>query len=262
MTAGHLPSVVREDVAAPDGQAREVLHLFEAKAAGWAAKYAPDGPLAGRLADLSAAVRRHAGADSRILDLGCGTGELARALAAAGLQVTGCDVSPQMLLHAARDRGQCAGWVRLDPDWRTLPFASAAFDVVVAASVLEYVAEPAAVLRECARVLRPGGIVLYTVPDLRHPVRWAEWWAQRLAAVAGKSCWDQGRSPRHRYRAYLRTSRQRHRVRWWLAVSGSVGLRPASRPADGTPSALRLLVFRRTDECGGELFPFEARTAR
>ena len=242
MTAGRLPSAVPADAAEPDGQAWEVLRLFEAKAPGWAAKYAPDGPLAGRLAGLSAAVGEHARAGSRVLDVGCGTGELVRALAAAGLQVTGCDISPQMLLRAARDRGRCAGWVQLEPAWRRLPFASAAFDVLVAASVLEYACEPAVVLRECARVLRPGGVVLYTVPDLRHPVRWAEWCAQRLARKEPSG--NGGRSPWQRYRAYLGASRQRHRLQWWLAVSASAGLRPVQCPGGAGRSTLRLLVFR------------------
>ncbi len=262
MTAGRSPSDVREDAAEPDGQTWEVLRLFEAKAEDWAAKYAPGGPLASRLASLSTAVGQYAQAGDRVLDLGCGTGELAGTLAAAGLRVTGCDISPQMLLRAARDHDRCAGWVRLEPDWRTLPFASAAFDMVVAASVLEYVAAPAMVLRECARVLRPGGVVLYTVPDLRHPVRWTEWCARRLASVMGEPSDDSSRSPWNRYRAYLRASRQRHRVRWWLAASGSVGLRPMSYPADGARSALRLLAFRRADECGGELLVGEAGTQR
>jgi SAM-dependent methyltransferase len=260
MTAGRLSAAVRENAAEPEGQAREVLRLFEAKAAGWAAKYAPDGPLTARLADLSAAVPRHARVGSRVLDLGCGTGELARALASAGFQVTGCDVSPQMLLRAARDRSECAGWVRLEPDWRTLPFASAAFDVVVAASVLEYVADPRAVLRECARVLRPAGVMLYTVPDLRHPVRWGEWWAQRLAMWTGQSSGESGRSPWPRYRAYLRASRQRHRVGWWLAAARSASLHPVSFPTNGAPSTLRLLVSRRADACSGELHASEAWT--
>jgi SAM-dependent methyltransferase len=262
MTPGRPRSTVREGAADSDGQTWEVLRLFEAKAEGWAAKYAPDGPLVGRRTSLSAAVSHYAQAGDRVLDLGCGTGELARALAAAGLQVTGCDISRQMLLRATRDHGKCAAWVRLEPDWHTLPFASAVFDVVVAASVLEYVSEPAAVLCECARVLRPGGIVLYTIPDLRHPVRWAEWCAQRLAMVAGESSWDSGRPPWHRYRSYLRASRQRHRVRWWLAASGSVGLRSAPCPADGARSALRLLAFRRADECDGELPVDQAGTQR
>jgi SAM-dependent methyltransferase len=248
MTAERPAAPSREGMAEPDGRTGEVLRLFEAKAVTWPAKYAPDGPLADRLASLSAAVRRYAGAGNRVLDLGCGTGELARALAAAGLQVTGCDVSPQMLLRAARDRGGCAGWVRLEPDWRTLPFASATFDVVVAASVLEYVADPVGVLRECARVLRPGGVMLYTVPDLRHPVRWAEWCAQRLARVTGGLPRRDRGSRWNGYNAYLRTSSQRHRVRWWLAASRLAGLRPVPCQAEGTLSPLRILASCGVDE--------------
>jgi SAM-dependent methyltransferase len=242
MTAGRQPSAFPENAAKSDAHISEVLRLFEAKAGSWAEKYAPGGPLVGRLASLSTAVRQYAQAPDRVLDLGCGTGELARALAAAGLQVAGCDISPQMLLHAARDCGRGAGWVQLEPDWQRLPFASAAFDVVVTASLLEYVRDPAVVLYECARVLRPGGIMLYTVPDLRHPVRWAEWCAQQLAKREPFE--NSARSPRQRYRAYLSASRQRHRVGWWLAVSASVGLRPVQRSGGTGNSTLRLIVFR------------------
>jgi SAM-dependent methyltransferase len=237
----------------PDGQAGEALRLFEAKATGWAAKYAPNGPLAGRLKSLSAAISWFTRPGDTVLDLGCGTGNLTRALAAAGLRVAGCDISGQMLARAARDPGgrdggRCGGWVRLAPGWRRLPFASAAFDVVVTASVLEYVAEPAAVLRECARVLRPGGVVLYTVPDLRHPVRWVEWCAQRLAEVTGGLSRDGRRSRWSGYHAYLRVSSQRHRVRWWLATSQSAGLRPVPCQARGAMSPLRLLACCRVDK--------------
>ena len=248
MRAERMVAASRRDRAEPDGRAGEVLRLFEAKAVNWSAKYAPDGPLVSRLASLSAAVNSYAQAGDRVLDLGCGTGELTRTLAAAGLWVAGCDISRQMLLRAPRDRGGYAGWVQLEPGWRRLPFASAAFDVVVAASVLEYVSEPAVILRECARVLRPGGVVLYTVPDLRHPVRWAEWCAQRLVGVTGRVSGDSCRSRWSGYHAYLRASRQRHRVRWWLTASRLVGLRPAPFPADEARSALRLLAFRSADE--------------
>jgi 2-polyprenyl-3-methyl-5-hydroxy-6-metoxy-1,4-benzoquinol methylase len=255
MKAGRQPAdpgrAGREERADRDGQVWEALRLFDAKAAGWAVKYAPGGALVGRLASLSAAVSRCTRAGDRVLDLGCGTGDLARALAAAGLQVGGCDISDEMLVRAAREprgRGERVGWVRLSPGWRRLPFASAAFDVVVAASVFEYVAEPGAVLRECARVLRPGGVVLYTVPDLRRPVRWAEWLARRLARVMRAPSGDGCRSRWYGYHTYLRASRQRHRVRWWLAASGTAGLRPMPFPSDCGQPTLRLLAFRRADE--------------
>jgi ubiquinone/menaquinone biosynthesis C-methylase UbiE len=233
-----------------DAQAQEVLHLFDAKAANWAAKYAPDGPLTHRLSRLSVAVTGHAYAGARVLDLGCGTGDLARALVASGLRVVGCDISPQMLLQAIRahdisQQSGCAGWVRVGPAWRTLPFASTAFDVVVAASVLEYVANPAVVLRECVRVLRPGGVVLYTVPDLRRPVRWAEWLAHRLARMSPAPSANGPMSRWHAYYIYLRTSKQRHRAGWWLTASELAGLCEVPYLADGTRLTLRLMVFRR-----------------
>ncbi len=248
MTAERRAAANRGDTTEPDGRAGEVLRLFEAKAVTWPVKYAPDGSLADRLAGLSAAVSRYAQAGDRVLDLGCGTGELTRALAAAGLRAAGCDISTQMLLRAPRDRDGCTGWVQLEPGWRRLPFASAAFDVVVASSVFEYVAEPAAVLRECGRVLRPGGVALYTVPDLRHPVRWAEWCAQRLAGVTGGLSGGGRQSRWKGYRAYLRASLQRHRFGWWLAASRLAGLHPVPCETNGALSPLRLLAFRCVDE--------------
>jgi SAM-dependent methyltransferase len=96
-------------------------------------------------------------------------------MAAAGLRVSGCDISEEMLGYAdISDSVKAVEWVKLDPAWRALPFESAIFDAVVAASVLEYVDSPCLVLHECARVLRPGGALLFTVPDPAHPVRWLE----------------------------------------------------------------------------------------
>src|ERR1019366_6238762 len=123
-----------------------------AKAATWPAKYAPEGSLTGRLAQFAEGLADQVAAGGRVLDLGCGTGNLARAADAAGLRGTACDISPEMLRRAtAGDRGGAVDWVSLEPRWARLPFESAAFDAVVAASVLEYVERPIVVLRECAR---------------------------------------------------------------------------------------------------------------
>jgi SAM-dependent methyltransferase len=230
----------------------EVRALFEAKAAGWPGKYAPGGALTGRLSKLAAATVKLADPGGDLLDLGCGSGELARQLAAMGYRVTGCDIAPQMLRQAAEgDRGGAVRWVRLEPGWHELPFAAASLDAVVASSVLEYVAQPAEVFAECARVLRPGGVLLCTVPNAAHPVRWLEWLLRRtagrsLGAVAGLA----GARPAQ-YLVYLRTSRQRHRVRWWHGAASRSGLEPS---APGQPAAgpLRLLTFARSADAAGQ----------
>ena len=229
---------------------REVRQLFDAKAAAWSSKYTPDGRLVGRLNRLASAVTYYVPAGGSVLDLGCGTGELATAIAAAGLRATGCDISPEMLHRAAGSSG-AVDLVPLDPGWRVLPFAPETFDAVVASSVLEYVDDPVAVLRECRRVLRPGGVVLCTVPDPRHPVRRLEWLlglAARAPAVrsAGR------RWPRlDSYVIYLRISRQRHSSPWWHAAAARAGLLDVRYAADPVQrSTLRLLTFRRAGADG------------
>jgi len=232
--------------ASPAAHAERVRDLFDGKAASWPGKYAPDGRLAGRLSQLTTAVGDYVAAGGRLLDLGCGTGELARDLAASGFRVTGCDIAPQMLRRAAAaDPDARVGWLRLPPQWGTLPFGSATLDAVVAASVLEYVPDPSTVLRECARVLRPGGVLLCTVPNPAHPVRWLEWLAgpaaRMPAARAGFSA-----SPRLRqYLTYLQISRQRRPAGWWCEIGAQAGLVPLSHSAQQSP--LRLFTFQRPE---------------
>jgi SAM-dependent methyltransferase len=242
MTDPEATDLAVTDLAATD---LAVRGLFDDKAAAWPSKYAPGGRLAARLAQLTGAVTRHVPPEGRVLDLGCGTGELAVTLAAAGMRVAGCDISPQMLRRAAASTaGVPAGdvsWVRLDPGWQTLPFEAWSFDAVVASSVLEYTADPAAVLRECGRVLRPGGTVLCSVPDPSHPVRWLEWllaWAARPPLTTMTWRW-----PRlSRYLAYLHVSRHRHRARWWHAVAARCGL-DVSEPLPGEAQRAPLLLL-------------------
>ena len=100
-----------------------------------------------------------------IVDLGCGTGVVTRALAArdgfAGT-VTGIDQSPEFIAAAERlaARDDVADRVAFAvADAHELPFPDASFDAAVAHTLISHVRDPVAVLAEAARVVRPGGSV-------------------------------------------------------------------------------------------------------
>jgi SAM-dependent methyltransferase len=237
------------NTGAAGGHADLVRTLFEAKAAGWPAKYAANGRLSERLIQVAGAVRGVVPQGSDLLDLGCGSGELARQLAAAGYRVTGCDIAPAMLRKAVTaDTGHTVSWVQLEYRWQLLPLASASLDAVVSASVLEYIRDPGAVLAECARVLRPGGVLVGTVPDVTHPVRWLEWplrAAARTPRVTTAFSAAMGLPrPMVQYLTYLRVSCQRRPLGWWYSVARRSGLEPLRMPRMPR-NPLRLLVFTR-----------------
>lgn len=88
----------------------------------------------------------------RILDLGCGDGQLTLRLAATGATVTGVDASPEMVA-AARARGVNADHASAE----LLPYANASFHAVFSNAVLHWVHDHDAMMAEVHRVLRPGG---------------------------------------------------------------------------------------------------------
>ncbi|GAA1726190.1 class I SAM-dependent methyltransferase [Brachybacterium phenoliresistens] len=105
----------------------------------------------------------------RLLDVGCGTGELAARAVARGSQVVAVDSAPSMVRRArevidaaAAAGGPGAGEVR-EAELPDLPFADAAFDAVVANFVVNHVPRPLDAMREIARLLRPGGTATTTI---------------------------------------------------------------------------------------------------
>lgn len=96
-----------------------------------------------------------AGPDS-LVDVGCGTGSYAAALAERGWEVTGVDVSEDMLRRA-----EAKGVHAVRADATALPFDAASFDAAVSVFTHTDVDDFAAVVREIARVLRPGAAFVY-----------------------------------------------------------------------------------------------------
>jgi SAM-dependent methyltransferase len=93
-----------------------------------------------------------------VLDVGTGTGVAARVLAARGARPVGVDLAPEMLRHGgARRPPGVAG------DAAALPVADAAVGGAVYAFCLNHLADPERALREAARVVAPGGVVLGSV---------------------------------------------------------------------------------------------------
>ena len=102
----------------------------------------------------------------RLLEIGCGGGLLLRDALAAGAAATGLDHSPEMVALA---RERAPGAEVLEGDALALPFAGGAFTAVAMSVVLLFLAAPGTALRECRRVLAPGGrLAAYTTaPELR-----------------------------------------------------------------------------------------------
>jgi ubiquinone/menaquinone biosynthesis C-methylase UbiE len=124
-----------------------------------------------RLAEMVVAALPVAVAGGSALDLGAGTGAATRALLAVGAtRVVAVDAALGMLAHDAGRRPPA-----VTGDALALPFAAGAFDATVAAFSLNHLADPAAGLREAARVTRRGGGLAASAyaDDDDHPVKHA-----------------------------------------------------------------------------------------
>jgi 2-polyprenyl-6-hydroxyphenyl methylase/3-demethylubiquinone-9 3-methyltransferase len=140
-------------------------------------------------------------AGSRVLDVGCGGGLLAEALARAGATVTAIDLAPGMIevarLHAAESGLGIDYRVAAAEDVaRAMPQA---FDVVTCMEMLEHVPEPAAMTATLARLLRPGGALF--VSTLNRNLK-----SFLLAIVAGEYLLNLIPRGTHEYERLIRPS--------------------------------------------------------
>ena len=108
-----------------------------------------------------------------VLEIGCGAAQGARWLASQGARVTAFDVSYGQLVESRRLDARAGVTVDrlVQADAQQLPFRDRSFDLAVSAfGGIPFVADSAGTMREIARVLRPGGLLVFSVT---HPTRWA-----------------------------------------------------------------------------------------
>ncbi|SDD69302.1 class I SAM-dependent methyltransferase [Rhodospira trueperi] len=126
----------------------------------------------------------------RILDVGCGDGLLAMALAGQGAHVTGLDASPRMIAAARKRPAPQRGGVSFDIGQAdALPFEADTFDGVVSITALCFVADPGGAVREMVRVLKPGGRLI--IGTLGRHSAWAA--IRRVRGWLGHPIWSRAR---------------------------------------------------------------------
>jgi len=99
-------------------------------------------------------------ANARVLDVGCGAGQVALIAARAGADVTGCDIATNWL-EQARARAASEGLKAIfeEGDAEALPYPDASFDAVVSLFAAMFAPRPEIVAAELTRVCRPGGMI-------------------------------------------------------------------------------------------------------
>jgi ubiquinone/menaquinone biosynthesis C-methylase UbiE len=142
----------------------------------------------------------------RIADIGCGPGAFAAALCEREARVTAID-SARAMLDAVEARA--LGCELVEADALALPLADDSHDAACVVQVLEYVDDPVAALREAARIVRPGGLVLAADTD----------WDTQGFNVADR---ELGRRVVQAYADGKPDGWAGRRLRGWLAAAGLV----------------------------------------
>lgn len=120
----------------------------------------------------------------RILDIGCGSGEFLAQMRDMGWAVSGVEPDASAVLAAKKKYGLNA----LQGSLESTSFPDHYFDVITMNHVIEHLARPVAILKECTRLLKPGGKIVLLTPNVRS-------WGHDIF----KGCWRDLDPPRHFY---------------------------------------------------------------
>ncbi len=229
--------------------------FFDQLAATWSqTHYGAQGGMVARIARFGGVLESLVPPNASVLDYGCGTGDIAVALAGRGYRVEACDVSAKMVeqartLHA----GSGVRFSVIEPELaaseRTSDVAASTlgmghewFDAVICSSVLEYLNDLPTSLRALIAMLKPHGWLIATVPNVTHPLRRGEAWHRALM-----------RNPLMRALVRLTPKAESYELQWlshnrlsipqWAALLSEAGLQPVWQ--DCEDHSLAMLIGRR-----------------
>jgi ubiquinone/menaquinone biosynthesis C-methylase UbiE len=141
----------------------------------------------GKLVMIDELLRPHVKEDSRILEIGCGAGNLLVQAGVRGSYPIGLDLSLQALTFVRSRLRELTstpeairGFACVQSIGESLPLADNTVDCAILSEVIEHLEAPQASIREATRVLRPGGRLLITTPNYRSLWPLMEWTVDRL----------------------------------------------------------------------------------
>jgi SAM-dependent methyltransferase len=144
--------------------------FFDAEAAQWTDRYARDVRFHRRLEKITALIERVAPHPARALDAGCGSGVFSRYLASQGWDVTSFDTSPEMIEEAKSASDQFSIKF-LHASVESFSTDDRSFDLILSLSMLEYLEEDEVAIEKFSKLLKPGGILIVSVPNQKGLLR-------------------------------------------------------------------------------------------
>tara|TARA_B100001989_G_scaffold12957_1_gene8092 strand:+ start:1900 stop:2598 length:699 start_codon:yes stop_codon:yes gene_type:complete len=202
----------------------ETIRFFDDKSSIWDKNYLDKkNPIAKRSKYFYEHIKSFSDKNLKILDVGCGTGDISAYLYDKGNYLTSLDVSKLMLEKASsRFSDKNIKWIEIEESGN-LPLESSMFDTVIISSVLEYHKNPKLLISESYRVLKKNGLLIFTVPDMRHPIRIKE---EKLRFLSKFPFWLFIKFTKYRdFYKTLKISQNRMPLNDWIVLTESFGFK-------------------------------------